>query len=158
MSEPFYADPARRAALVAAMQRWHGTPFRDRSMVPGPGGGVSCVRLAYSIHLEAGAFEPFEIQDEVPLDWHLHHDSSGLLGFFRLEHVRARCRMIDHDDPPMTGDLVAIQTGRTPHHLGTAFDFESGRFVFHVPRDGRAGLVALDHPHLRVAGIFRILT
>jgi hypothetical protein len=156
MSTPFYSDAAARLALSAEVKHWLGTPFRGGSMVAGVGGGVDCIRLTYSLHLGAGAFEPFELPAGRPLDWHLHHDDSAILDFFGEPRVRSRLHAVDRDDPPIFGDLLAVEVGRCIHHLGTFLDVSSGRFICHVPRGGVVELTALTHPMIKIAGIWRI--
>lgn len=159
MPDPFYSAPDRLAALRSAAARWLGTPFRASSRVCGPGGGVDCVRLAYAVHLEAGAFEPFEV-GSLPLDWHRHHDESGILAFFGQEHVRSRLKMYDPEDTPAEGDLVTVRIGRCDHHLGTVVDLGGGPGLLHVPIGGVVGLWALPltTPGARVSGFWRILS
>ena len=158
MPDAFYASPARRAALRSAAAQWLGTPFRANSRVMGAGGGVDCVRLAYSVHLAAGAFDPFEV-GTLPLNWHRHHDESGILDFFGQEHVRDRLKMHDPEDPPAEGDLVTVRVGRCVHHLGTVVDLGGGPGLLHVPVGGEVAVwpLPLTTPGARVSGFWRIL-
>lgn len=152
----YYSDASHLSALLNAAQHWLGTPFRHKSRVNGPRGGVDCVGLAYEVHLAAGAFEPFEIE-YLPLDWHEHHEDSGILGFFSQPHVRARLRQIDRDEAPMPGDLAAVQTRRTVHHLGTIVDAPGGPRLLHVPIGGVVEAWSLARPGLSIRGLWRIM-
>lgn len=154
----YYSTPGRLACLRAAVAHWHGTPFRHNSLVPGEGGGVDCVRLAYAVHRDAGAIDPCDLPS-LPLGWHEHHGESGILAFFQQPHVRSRLRLIDRDDPPAEGDLVTVRTGECVHHLGIAVRPNEGvsLALFHVPRGGVAQFWPLAHPALRIAGLWRLL-
>ena len=56
MKADFFAvDQEARAKLRAACDSWLGTPFRERSKVKGPLGGVDCVGFVACVFREIGA-------------------------------------------------------------------------------------------------------
>ena len=48
----FAAHPAQVPALLTACLGWRGTPFRPRSLVKGPHGGVDCVGFVGAVFAE----------------------------------------------------------------------------------------------------------
>lgn len=154
---PYYASPEARGRLAAESQRWLGTPFRAGSAVPGPLGGVDCVRLCAAIHAACGACDPLDIP-AAPMQWHMHHEQSLLLDWFRGPDVRGRVKRIEEGEPWLSGDLVAVQTGLAAHHLGTWLDDAQGRHLLHVPVGSSVQRWSLDDRLLkgRIAAVWRI--
>lgn len=157
MSVPYYRDPAARRALLSAAVHWDGTRYCARGAVPGPRGGVGCVRHSIALHVATGAIEPIA-DAAVPAyqdDWSAHHDRSlleealaaeGLLaapaaGSTRWEGVPHRSARIDDWLALEVGDLILFRPGRVPHHLGTVID---GRYMQHALKGWGVQTVALD--------------
>lgn len=166
MSASYYASFAHALALTCEAERWLGTPFRSASVVPGPGGGVDCIGLTWALHHATGAAEiPHEF-DRLPLSWHLHHESSAILEYMREARKTGRLEPIMQPGDPQPGpgllfhgDLVAIKTGLSVHHLGTWLDDQHGRHFLHVPIGGTVRRWSIDAGPLRgrIAGVWRIL-
>jgi len=126
----FTNQPARVAALRTACESWRGTPFRERSMVKGAGGGVDCGGFVGSTFYECGAV-PLAIS--VP-PYHVNHaehnEVSQIRQWFEQPDVRVRVRRVDEDEVHVDGDLVFPEVGRTEHHIAIRI----GREIYHIAR------------------------
>lgn len=127
----YFADRYDRvAALQAALDSWRDTPFRKRSLVKGPGGGVDCAGFIGAAFHECGAIPhaisvpPYEVNHAE------HSDESLLRSWFEREDVRRRVRRVDEDEPHVDGDIVFPIVGRTEHHVAIRL----GRLVYHIAR------------------------
>lgn len=126
----FCGRPLRVSALVYACSDWIGTPFRSRSAVKGPRGGVDCAGFVAAVLREIGAIDeviavpPYEVN-------HAEHQSDSLFrAWFEQPAVRARVRRVEEDEPHVDGDLVFPVVGRCEHHIG----FRVGATIWHVAR------------------------
>jgi cell wall-associated NlpC family hydrolase len=127
---PYYSNPTTRAALLAAVARWRGTPFHDHGNVLGV--GVDCIHLAANLYTESGHL------DTVPVfgPYHLGggpHSERDLIHAWLDDSPRFRlawqCRGLGEiaPRPPQMefGDLVNFRIGRQPWHVGVVL--ENGR-------------------------------
>lgn len=127
----YFADRCDRVgALVAAAESWRGTPFRQRSIVKGIGGGVDCAGYLGAVFAEIGAIPnavsvpPYEAN-------HAEHSEESLLrNWFERPEVRAYVRRVDEEEPHLDGDMVFPVVGRSEHHLG----LRVGQWVYHIAR------------------------
>lgn len=126
----FAAHPAQVPALLAACRSWRGTPFRQRSLVKGPGGGVDCAGFVGAVFAEIGAIPHAVSVPSYTLDHARHHDASVLHAWFERAEVRPHVRRVEHDEPHLDGDMVFPRVGRTEHHLGVRV----GIWVYHIAR------------------------
>ena len=117
-------------ALRAACESWRGTPFRARSLVKGPGGGVDCAGFVGAVFAEIGAIPTAIAIPAYDLNHAEHRAESVLRGWFERPEVRARVRRVDEGEPHVDGDLVFPVVGRTEHHLGLRI----GGLVYHIAR------------------------
>lgn len=122
----------RVAALATACASWLGTPFRQRSCVRGPHGGVDCAAFVGAVFREIGAIGEEISIPPYELNHAEHSDESLLRAWFERPEVRLRVRPLDEQEPPLTGDLVFPRVGRTEHHL--AIHFPASGEIFHVVR------------------------
>ena len=129
-SDYFAAPTARIVALAVACESWRGTPFRARSLVKGPGGGVDCAGFVGACFAEIGAIPqtiavpPYEVN-------HAEHSEESLLrSWFEQPTARARVRRVDEAEPHLDGDIVFPVVGRTVHHMGLRL----GPIVYHIGR------------------------
>ena len=154
----YYSTPERIAELDRQARLWMGTPFRAGSSVPGPQGGVDCVGLAAAIHMATGA-APAVAFERRPLDWHLHHDSSAILDFFRSPEIRAKLRRVESYEGYRHGDLLTVRVGLCEHHLGTWLDDALGKHLLHVPIGGTVQRWTIGAPPLvgKIGSAWRIL-
>lgn len=155
---PYYSTPERIARLDSQVRVWLGTPFRAGSAVPGPQGGVDCVGLTAAIHTGAGACMPQQIMRR-PLDWHLHHEFSVIVDFFRQPEISRRLRRVESYVGYQHGDLMTVRVGLCEHHLGTFLDDALGKHLLHVPIGGTVQRWSIGAPGLngRIASAWRIL-
>ncbi|AHF92496.1 hypothetical protein OPIT5_21895 [Opitutaceae bacterium TAV5] len=113
-----YFTPERRPALRAAVARWTGTPFRAHTAVPGPQGGVDCVHFIHAVLAECGATADQSLPAGYSLA-HGHHSARPDLLRWLMEATAPGLALVMV--PPLgrliPGDLLAIQTGLTAHHL-----------------------------------------
>ena len=134
MKADFFAvDQEARAKLRAACDSWLGTPFRERSKVKGPLGGVDCVGFVACVFREIGAISEDLKVPAYDINHAEHSTKSVLLDWLAQDSartIRARVRRLDEAEPPLDGDLVFPKVGLTEHHLGIAV----GQLVYHVIR------------------------
>lgn len=154
----YYSTSERIARLDAEVRKWIDTPFRRCSAVPGRLGGVDCVGLTAAVHTGAGACPP-QTFERVPLDWHLHHEWSAIIAFFRRPEVQKRLRRIDGREPYWHGDLMAVRVGLCEHHLGTYLDDALGQHLLHVTVGGTVQRWSLGAQGLvgKIASVWRIM-
>lgn len=126
----YFNTPARVAALRAACESWRGTPYRARSLVKGPAGGVDCAGFVGACFHECGAIpEAIAVPPYAPN--HAQHSADSILRAWLDEPAaRARIRLLDAEDPHLDGDLVFPRVGRAEHHLGLRI----GAIVYHIAR------------------------
>lgn len=120
----------RVARLRQAVERWIGTPFSSNGTTCGPAGGVSCQKLAASLHSECGFPVP-----PVPDISRMGHGSQGhreslVMAWFDQHPQFVR---VGRDDV-RPGDLLGFRIGRVVHHLGVYLG--AGRFVSAMYRLG----------------------
>lgn len=104
-----------RAAVVAEVETWIGTPFHHAARVKGA--GVDCLMLLAEVYELAGVAPHIEPPFYVP-DWHLHRGAERYMEGL-LRHARPV------DGPPLPGDIALFRFGRTYSH---------GAIVAHWPR------------------------
>jgi len=130
MKPDYFLLPERVERLRQACESWDGTPFRQRSLVKGGGGGVDCGGFLGSAFLESGAIDVAIAMPPYDLD-HAEHSSDSLLrAWFEQPAVRARVRRVDEEEPHLDGDIVFPIVGLCEHHLG----LHIGWIVYHVMR------------------------
>lgn len=129
----FFDDAGNVARLLAEVESWAGTPFREYSKAKGPGGGVDCVRLCESILCNVGLMDPFEFP-RVPMDFTQHQERSIILEYLRGHAWRdaqsARLSRIFAElginerlrGWILPGDLLAFKIGKAVNHLGVALN------------------------------------
>ncbi|EIQ01643.1 hypothetical protein OpiT1DRAFT_00215 [Opitutaceae bacterium TAV1] len=133
--KPYFHDEARRRALDADARSWVGTPFFRRGASKGPRGGVDCVMLAHELMVAAGAMTRETVFPGYSLDHAKHSTRSVMLRWILdLPQFAGRCVMVPVYEPPMPGDLVALKSGFSDHHLAVVIDF--GQVVHAVERRG----------------------
>lgn len=118
---------AIRNDICAEALTWRGTPWRHRSCVKGPHGGVDCVRLAEGVSKALGLLDTGW---EVPFytaQWHLHQNEEMLRGILDTLGLSAR---LPRERQP--GDLLGFQYGRVMSHLAILV---SPSHVVHAVRD-----------------------
>ncbi len=127
----YFGDrPDRVAALQAAAQSWQGTPFRQRSLVKGVGGGVDCAGFVGAVFAEIGAI-PSTVSVPPYEPNHAEHSEESLLrAWFERPDVRAFVRRVDEDEAHVDGDIVFPVVGRAEHHLG----LRVGVWIYHIAR------------------------
>ena len=120
----------RVAALKTALESWRGTPFRQRSLVKGAGGGVDCAGFLGFAFWECGAIPhaisvpPYDVN-------HAEHSEQSLIrDWFERADVRQRVRRVDEDEAHVDGDIVFPIVGRAEHHVAARI----GQLVYHVSR------------------------
>jgi cell wall-associated NlpC family hydrolase len=146
---PYFADTARASALTAALESWRGTPFVQGHAKRGV--GVDCVHLVREVYRAAGVdVSPAERIPAYHLQAGRLDTHSALLAWFRHDaDVRQALRPIFADTPPIIGDLWAVRSARSAHHLGVVASRPvcGGRteWVFwHAPLEGTVCTVPLE--------------
>ena len=104
---PAERERGQRAAVVAAVRAWIGTPYHHAADVKGA--GVDCAMLLVRVFCDLGLVEPFDPRPYTR-DWMLHRDDERYLGFL-LERAR-------EVKTPEAGDVVLFRFGRCFAHGG----------------------------------------
>lgn len=97
---------AERAKVVAAAVSWLGTPYHHMGRIKGA--GVDCATLLAMVYSEAGVIAEPELE-YYPPDWHLHRGEERYTK--ELEKLA-----VEKAGPPLPGDIVVWQFGRTFSH------------------------------------------
>jgi hypothetical protein len=126
----YFLKRARVDRLRGVCESWIGTPFRERSAVKGPGGGVCCASYLGACFLECGAIDQAISVPPYPVNHAEHSEESMFRAWFAQPEVRARVRPLDEDEPRLDGDIVFPVVGRTEHHVA----LEIGGMIYHVAR------------------------
>jgi hypothetical protein len=142
----YYATPAKIAALLAAADRWLGTPFRANSAVPGLRGGVCCHMLVACLYIETGALAPFDIPHgsarrllHNPADLMLSYIDTALADRFAAQRG-AGGRPVELE-PVLPGDMVVYREGTTAKHVAITLpgaEPAHGLRIIHVLRHSGA--------------------
>ncbi len=106
MSE-LLGERRERAAVVAAVRAWIGTPYHHAADVKGV--GVDCAMLLVRVYCDLGLVGPFDPRPYTR-DWMLHRDEERYLGF-----LLARTHLVD---TPGLGDVILFKIGRCFAHGG----------------------------------------
>lgn len=103
--------PERRALALKSVEKWRGTPHRDRMAVVGV--GVDCIHFVAAVLWESGIIPQFEFPGYNPAEG-LHERSERLAGGL------ARCLYAAQTDKaaPQFGDVAVFKTGRVSGHCG----------------------------------------
>lgn len=115
-----WTDEARRKAL-AACDKWHGTPHKDRIAIVGV--GIDCIKFLAEILMDA------EIVDRVPFGSYTVQDGAFEVST-RLESVIETAFFVDSIpvDEMTFGDVAVFTTGRRSAHIG----WHDGRDIWHA--------------------------
>lgn len=141
----YFVDPERVFALVAELESWRGTPFRQRSRVRGAAGGVDCANFIAGVFFNVGAIDAAVSVPPYDINHAEHSDESQLRAWFASPMVRARVRLVDEQEPPLSADMVFPIVGRCEHHLG----LQIGGIVWHVARP--SGVCTMATASLKLA-------
>jgi hypothetical protein len=101
------AEPAARAAVVAAARGWLGTPYHHMADIKGV--GVDCAMILVRTYCDLGLVEPFDPRPYTR-DWMLHRSEERYLGFL-LDRAR-------EVEAPLPGDVILFRYGRCFSHGG----------------------------------------
>jgi cell wall-associated NlpC family hydrolase len=126
--KPYFSTAKRRAALLAELERWRGTPFMGHVAMPGV--GVDCVRFAAAALAGAGAIAPLDFP-RYPLNGGDPEIREMLCG--RIES--AGLTALPDGAPPALGDVLVFSTGSFQH---VGLMGEGGNF-WHVLRGQKTG-------------------
>jgi cell wall-associated NlpC family hydrolase len=96
-------DP-RRAAVVATVRTWIGTPFRHAANVRGMRGGVDCGMLVLAVYQAHGLLPAFDPRP-YPRDWCIHRTEDWFTPFLRTYAVAVV-------GEPLPGDCAFFTLGR----------------------------------------------
>lgn len=154
--KPYFDSPEKLAALVAASERWLGTPFRENSAIPGPGGGVACHTLYARLYFATGVLTPFDVPKGHARRL-LHNPADTIIEYLDA-HFPGRFAAIDLPESPKSSDICAVarpgdtlifREGRIGKHIGIVLPgsepHHAPRFV-HVLRPGGVQITALNDP------------
>lgn len=95
-----------RGIILAAAERWLGTPFHHAARLHGV--GVDCANFLCAIYEEAGLVDYIELP-HYPPDWMMHRSEERFLA-----HVLdARAREVPE---PLPGDIALFKFGRCYSH------------------------------------------
>jgi hypothetical protein len=139
----FLGRADRVAALLSECRTWRGTPFRERSAVKGPFGGVDCAGFLGTCFFNIGAVEQKIAIPPYALNHAQHSKESLFHAWFARPEVRARVRPLDEAEPHVDGDIVFPRVGACEHHAG----FRIGELVHQIARpSGYCALTVAQWP------------
>jgi cell wall-associated NlpC family hydrolase len=130
---PFFHTPQRITTLETEAQSWLGTPFRNNSAVRGPGGGVSCHRLASELYFATGALDRFEVPKS-SASLLANGPDKALLDYLDTQLAPHFTALDPAHHTPLPGDLIIMREHRVLKHLGIVLP--SARFIHVFPRLG----------------------
>lgn len=111
----------RRELALLSLERWRGTPHRNRLAEPGV--GIDCIKLVYRVCHEAGVFPSS--------DFNGYDTSSGMWKqSSKLQDTILQCvhgSFVDRG-PWEFGDIAIFKTGNRSAHCG----FIAGRSLWHA--------------------------
>jgi hypothetical protein len=132
MKKHYFRTSERVAALVNEVRTWDGTPFFARAAVRGEKGGVDCVNYCHEIMVATGAMQRASLPDYA-LDYAHHHPDSQLLRWLLdCPQLRGKLRLTPPACNHLPGDIIAIRSGMTDHHLAIVMP---GDMVTHAIED-----------------------
>jgi len=103
--------PERQALALVSVEKWRGTPHRDRMAVAGV--GIDCIHFVAAVLTESGVIPMFRFPGYNPSEG-LHERSERIAsGFARCLHAAEADKTA-----PMFGDLAVFKTGRASGHCG----------------------------------------
>jgi hypothetical protein len=118
MTPTWYNSPARLAALQTAAANWLGTPFRENSACPGPGGGVSCHNLVAAVYFDSGCWPRFEVPRGRARALTNRNAAEFLAAFDAA--TAERLAIVPPAEPALPGDTLFLADPRGLRHLGVA--------------------------------------
>lgn len=138
--KPFFKNAEACEALIAALEKRRGLPFRYN--IGSESGGYDCWHLVYDVYREAGLdLASMQTFPRGSLNWgRIHKDSRILSYLLNDELCRRHLRRLEPDSTLITGDLLAIRQGRSCNHLAIVQDALTG---WHVPRGGDVSTFAI---------------
>lgn len=104
--------PERTAAAAAEIERWKGTPHRDRMAKPGV--GIDCIGLTFQVLQAAEITPPFQMPYYSPR-WGMGRAHNIMEGLLR------KCLFCEPIKAPIDwkpGDLLIFRVGRQSNHIG----------------------------------------
>jgi cell wall-associated NlpC family hydrolase len=107
------SERTKRAAVIAEVCSWLGTPYRHAARIKG--GGADCATLPAEVYAAAGMIPPLVIE-HYPPDWHLHRSAERYLA-----HVLNHAREVPAPTGP--GDFVLYKWGRAFAHGAIIVDW-----------------------------------
>ena len=119
-------EQAQRAAVIAAVKTWIGTPYRQLGYTKGPKGAVDCSMLIVAGLVEGRVFEAFDPRPYSPI-WFLRKNEEKYLAW--LDTIGAPTT------DPKPGDLAVYRVGRCFAHSGLIID---DRYIVHAYADQKA--------------------
>lgn len=119
----------QRAAVVAEVKTWLGTPYHHMGRIKG--GGVDCATLIIEVYSAAGVIQNFETE-YYPQDWMLHRDMERYMGTAEMRGA------VEFAGPPKPGDLLLVKFGRCFSHGAVVIDWP---LCFHATVGQNCGYV-----------------
>lgn len=115
-----------RNKIVTEAKTWLGTPYHHRARIKGAGAGVDCAQLLAAVYGDCGLVLD-TIDEEYPMDWHLHRDEERYLGRVLQHAYRVK--------KPLPGDVALFKFGRAISHGAIVVDWP---MIIHAYRPERA--------------------
>lgn len=95
-----------REMVVAAAERWRGTPYQHAQRCHGA--GIDCINLLCAAYGEAGLIRHIELP-YYPADWMLHRNQELILTGLLEQNMR-------QVEQPLPGDIALFRFGRCYSH------------------------------------------
>lgn len=106
-----------------------GTPWHHRAMLPGPQGGIDCVRTLEYAAKQCGLLALGWLPPVYSPDWMLHNNAEALLSV--LTDLGCVAMPLEAREP---GTILLFQYGRTSSHAAILVSYQP-EYIVHAARD-----------------------
>ncbi len=138
-----------RAEIVQAARALLGTPYLHQGRVAGPAGGVDCIGVGVCVARACGM---------KPASWNITGYRRIPDGHSLMRHLREEMAAEVEQAEMQLGDMVVLDWGRFPHHVGIVGDHPLGGLSL-IHANNATGRVdehrLVIHPPARFVAAFR---
>jgi cell wall-associated NlpC family hydrolase len=136
MTPTWFNSEERCAKLFVAARSWRGTPWRENSAFPGPGGGVSCHNLAAEIYFDTGCLDRFGVP-RGSVRTLRSSPAKAMLDYLDAQLGERFAKIEPGAEDLQPGDLIVMREGEHVRHVGIVVPSDFGpQFVHVLPRLG----------------------
>ena len=157
----YFETPERQAALVAELESWLRTPFREKCAVKGPRGGTDCVMFVQACLVSQRAI-PAEDLPRYTAEMTQQQHNREMTRWLNERPYFARIAEFEGERMPdlsgigiIPGDIFTFRVLDAAHHLAIA---DSARSFIHCTRQDGVIRSWIDDSSFfrRLMGVYRI--